>query len=213
VFVQNLVIAQLPVRRSFCGTLSFITRARARFITELLEIFDVLFSWACEAGCEVLFCELKDEAITMDCVHSGNSICLCLIRWAESPSRGTGSELCTALYVKLCITQSALLFLTWISFTSRPVRRISSWNTTCRQRNVGVRAQIIYPYSSSDRKRLACTLYFFHLEIQLDEPDFPHYNNRYFLDSFKVFYSWVGGIFIKAMWIWIKYTVRRSFMI
>ena len=148
---------------------------------------------------EVLFCELKDEARTRDCVRSGNSICLCSIRWAESPARGTGSELCTALYVKLCITQSALLYLTWISFTSRPVRRVSSWNTTCRQRNVGVRYQIIYPYSFSDRKCFQCTLYFFHLEIQVNEQDFPHFNNRYFLDSFKAFYSFVEGIFTKCV--------------
>jgi hypothetical protein len=126
-------------------------------------------------GREVLFCELKDETRTRgrDSVRSGNSICLCSIRWAESPARGTGSELCTALYVKLCITQSALLYLTWISFTSRTVPRISSWNTTCRQRNVGVGAQIIYPYSFSVRTRFAYRLYyflFFHLEIQVNEP-------------------------------------------
>jgi len=40
---------------------------------------------------------------------------------------------------------------------------------------------------------------FFHLEIQVDEPDFLHFNNRHFLDSFKAFYSFVEGIFNKAM--------------
>ena len=47
----------------------------------------------------------------------------------------------------------------------------------------------------------------------LIEPDFPHFNNRYFLDSFKALCSSAEGIFTKAIWIWRKYRVRRSFMI
>jgi hypothetical protein len=50
-------------------------------------------------------------------------------------------DMSTTLYVNLCITQSALLCLTWISFTIRPVQRVSSSNITCRQRNVGVPTQ------------------------------------------------------------------------
>jgi hypothetical protein len=165
------------------------------------------------SGREVLFCELKDEARTRDCVRSGNSICLCSIRWAESPARGAGSELCTALYAKLCITQSALLYLTWISFTSRPVRMISSLKHNQQAKKCRSLPKLFTCFRQIENVSRVHII--FYLEIQVDEPDFPHFNiSRYFLDSLMPFTA-LRKVFSLKWWevtgIWRKYTVRRSF--